>query len=138
MAALTATLRAVLTEKLEPDFPLVSQTGPGVMRMSLAITNVKLSKRKKRLINYTPVGLVIGGLRRLTDAFANLSLEGAHVEAEFTDTQSGERIAVRVATNPFAQSNIGEDELSWDALEAAFGFYASEIRKTLDAAHAGK
>jgi len=65
-------------------------------------------------------------------------LKHAYVEAEFTDTQSGERLATRIATNPFAQSNLGEGKLSWEALEAAFGFYASEVRKGLDAAHAGK
>jgi len=135
MAALTATLRAAMVDALEPDYPVVSKPGPGVMRLSLAITNVKISKRKKGLINYTPVGLVVGGLRRMADAFSNVSLKAATVEADIVDIQTGERIAVRIATRPFAQANLEEGKMSWDVLESAFGFYAGEVRTALDRAH---
>jgi hypothetical protein len=138
MAAITQTLRAAMIDALEPDYPVVGKPGQGVMRLSLAITGVEISKRKKRLLNYTPVGLVVGGLRRMADAFSNISLGAATVEADIVDIQTGERIAVRVATKPFAQANLDEGKMSWDALEAAFGFYAGEVRRSLDEAHGKK
>lgn len=138
MQMISETMRAVMTANLEPAYPVVSQPGPGVMRMSLAITNLKITKKRKNLINYTPVGLVVGGLRQLADALSNISLEGAMVEADIVDTQSDERIAVRIATKPFAQANVSENEMSWSSLEAAFEFYAKEVRSGLDRAHGKK
>lgn len=138
MQAISQTFRAVMIATLEPEYPVVSQPGPGVMRMSLAITNLSITKKRKGLINYTPVGLVVGGLRSLADEFSNVSLEAATVEADIVDSISGELIAARIATKPFAQAGVGEGKLSWNTLESAFGFYASEVRKSMDAAHGKK
>jgi hypothetical protein len=138
MQAISQTFRAAMIQTLEPEYPVVSQTGPGVMRLSMAITNLSITKKRKRLVNYTPVGLVVGGLRSLADEFSNISLGAATVEADITDSSSGERIAARIATKPFAQAGVGEGEMSWKSLESAFGFYASEVRRTLDAAHGKK
>jgi len=132
MGAVTETFRAVLTSVLEPEYPVVSQPGPGVSQLSLAITNVQISKKRKNLLQYTPVGLVVGGVRQLGDALSNISLKNATVEAEFSDTVSGERIGVRVATKPFAQAGVGKGEMSWSALESAFEFYARKVKERFD------
>ena len=138
MAAVTATFRAVLTSVLEPEYPLVSQPGQGVAQLSLAITNVQISKRKKNLLQYTPVGLALGGVRQLADALNNISLTDASVEAEFTDSVSGERIGVRVAEEPFAQAGVDESDMSWSALESAFEFYAKKVKEHFDERHGKK
>ena len=133
--AITDTLRAAMKLELEPDYPLISQPGPGVAQLSIAITNVKMSKRKKNILQYTPVGLALGGVRSLADALNNVSLAGAVVEAEFTDSVTGERLAVRVATNPWAQAGVGSGEMSWETLESAFVYYAKQVKTRFDALH---
>ena len=134
MKAVTDTMAAMMTKELEPDYPIVSQAGLGVARLSMAITNVKISKKKKNVLNYTPPGLLIGGMRSAADALTNVSLANAVVEAEFTDSVTGERIATRVATKPWAQAGVGEGKMSWETLEKAFEFYAKTVKKRADQA----
>ena len=138
MQAISATMRAVMVKALEPDYPVVSQPGKGVARVSIAIANLSVTKKKRKLIGYTPVGLAVGGIRQVADALSNISIEGATVEAEFVDTQTGERVGVRVATKPFAQGGVGESAMSWEALETAFEFYAKNVRAKFDEAHQKK
>ncbi len=59
MKILADTMRAVMVETLEPEYPVVSQPGPGVIRIRLALTNVHLEKKKRHLIGYTPIGLAV-------------------------------------------------------------------------------
>jgi len=104
----------------------------------LAITNVQISSKKKNLLQFTPVGLAVDGVRQLADALSNISLKNATVEAEFSDTVSGERIGVRVATKPFAQAGVGEGEMSCAALETAFELYAKKVKERFDGARGKK
>lgn len=138
LKAITDTMRALIVKEMEPDYPIVSQAGPGVAQWSMAITNVKISKRKKNLMNYTPPGLIAGSVRRAADALTNISLANAVVEAEFTDSVTGERLGVRVATKPWAQAEVSEGKMSWETLEAAFEYYVKMVRKRADQARAGK
>jgi len=135
MDAISKTMSGLFHEELEPAYPIVSKAGPGVMRASMAITNVMMTKKKRSLLGYTPVGLLVGGVRSVADALSNISLEKAIVEAVFTDSVTGERLVVRIATKPFSQAGVGEGEMSWEALESAFRFYAQTARKVFDKAH---
>lgn len=135
MQAISMTMNGLFHEALEPEYPIVSQAGAGVMRASMAITNVIITKKKRGLLGYTPVGLVVGGISSVADALSNISLEKAIVEAIFTDSVTGERLVVRIATKPFSQAGVGEGEMSWETLESAFRFYAQNTRKQLDKAH---
>ena len=138
LQAITDTLVAAMKAELEPEYPIVSQPGPGVARMSVAISNVNITKRKKRLLNYTPIGLAVGGVRSLADALSNISLASAMVEAEFNDSVSDERIGVRIATKPWAQARVDAGEMSWETLESAFAFYAKQVKLRMDQTRAQK
>ena len=87
------------------------------------------------MLGYTPAGLVLGGIRSAVDALTNISLEKAIVEAVLTDSVTGERLVVRIATKPFAQAGVGEGEMSWETLESAFSFYAQNFRSEVDQDH---
>ena len=132
MEAISTSLIGHMQQALEPDYPMVSQPGERVMRMSLALTNVKITKKKKNILNFTPVGLVVGGIRSIADSLSNVSLEGAQVEAIAADSVTGERHFVRIVTKPFVQAAVSEDKMSWNALEKAFSFYAKNMRRQLD------
>ncbi len=49
MKALVDVFRAALVEALEPDYPVVSKPGAGVLGLRLAITNVHAKKKKTLL-----------------------------------------------------------------------------------------
>ena len=50
--------RRIVVDELEPAYPVVDKPGPGTMVARLAVTGVKLEKKKRGLFGYTPVGFV--------------------------------------------------------------------------------
>ena len=153
MKVLADSMRAVMIHAMEPDYPVVSRPGPGVMVARLAITNVYLGKPPFRLREYTPIGLVIGGVKKLAGVQKNFSIKNASVEAELFDGQSGKRVAVRIDTRPIRSldedSEIPEDledfedplddpkELSWDSIEESLQVYGERFRKRVEQARLG-
>lgn len=115
-----------LTKALEPDVPVVNKGGQGVLYIRAALTNVKITKGKFRLLNVTPIGLARRAAKGPT---VNLSLKDAVLEIETLDAVTGERIGVLVDKAPKM-----EKELSWDAIEKTLAFYAERFKMRLKAA----
>ena len=64
MKALADSMRAVMIAALEPDYPVVSKAGPGVIVARIAITNVYLDKPKHKFGQYSPIGLLASGVKK--------------------------------------------------------------------------
>jgi len=153
MKVLADTMRAVMIHAMEPDFPVVTRPGPGVLVARLAITNVYLGKPPFRLRNYTPIGIVVGGVKTLAGVPKNFSIKNASVEAELFDGQSGKRVGVRIDTRPIR--SLDEDpqtteelddfedplddpkELSWDSIEESLQVYGQRFRKRVEQSRIG-
>ena len=58
LKALTHGFQEAMIMTVEPEIPVVHKPGPGVAYVRAALTNVKLAKKKRGLLGYTPVGLV--------------------------------------------------------------------------------
>ncbi|NOQ88122.1 MAG: DUF3313 family protein [Gammaproteobacteria bacterium] len=132
MKILSSTMRAAMIEALEPDYPVVTRIGSGVMIARIAITNVHLGKPKHQLGQYTPIGLLFGGIKKLAGKSRNLSLKNASVEAQMFDAQSGKRIAVRIDTKPLRSLTDDPDEMSWEAIEESMKVYGTVFRERVD------
>ena len=117
-----------MIKTLEPDVPVVSQGGKGVLYVRAAITNVKLAKKKRGLLGYTPIGLVVGAAESATGA--NILLKDAELEFEALDSVSGERVGVLVDKAP----ETGSEKLSWDSISATFKYYAERFKMRLTTA----
>jgi hypothetical protein len=129
MKILSDSMRAVMIEALEPDTPVVSKAGPGVILLRIAITNVHLGKPKHRVGQYLPIGLAVSGIKKLAGKSKNLSLKDASVEAEMFDPQTGERLAVRIDTNPLRSATGDEsEEMSWETIEESLNVYGNRFR----------
>lgn len=128
MKILSDSMRAVMTEALEPDTPVVSKAGPGVIIMRIAITNVHLGKPQHRFGQYLPIGLAVSGLRQLAGKSRNLSLQDASIEAAMYDPQTGERLAVRIDTKPLRSLDGEAEEMSWETIEESLKVYANRFR----------
>jgi Protein of unknown function (DUF3313) len=127
---LADTFRELIIKELEPDYPVVGSAGPGVLGVRLAITNVKMKKKKRHLLNYTPIGF---GLYTLKDiAGANVKLKDAIIEVELVDSVSGERLGALLDQQ---KETAKKGKASWEELEEALGFYAKRFRSRLDAEH---
>ncbi|MBE9558505.1 MAG: DUF3313 domain-containing protein [Proteobacteria bacterium] len=125
MKAISDAFYKDIVDVLEPDIPVVSKPGPGVLVVRLAITNVHLKKKKRGLLGYTPVGLVVTGMQDL--AGKRVRLMDATLEGESFDGQTGERLAVVVDTQADLPGKKGEKP-SWDQIAKTLRSYAERFR----------
>jgi len=129
--ALAAGFRDAVVQSLEPELPVVSVAGSGVLYVRAALTRVKLKKPTRGLLGYTPIGLVVTAAQDA--AGKRISLEDAVLELEARDALTGEPLAVIVDSHPTTKAS-GKEELSWKSIEDAFKFYATRFKSRMLAA----
>lgn len=129
LKALADGFNETLIKTLEPEVAVLNKAGPGVMYMRAALTNVKLTKKKRGLLSYTPIGLVATAVADA--AGARISLKDAAVEIEMLDSVTGERLGVLVDKAP---TTTESETLSWDSINEVFKFYAERFKTRMVAA----
>lgn len=129
LKALSDKFLEVVLKTLEPDVPVVSQPGPGVVYLRPALVDVSLAKKKRGLLGYTPVGLVVVAVADA--AGARISLKQARLEIEALDSVTGERVAVIVDNSP---KGAESEKLSWDSIERTFQYYAERFKARMKVA----
>ena len=122
-------------EAMEPQYPIVDHPGPGVIRLRLAITDVRVeqgeaTKPAKGIFAFTPIGLGVNAIA--STASAETDLSQARIEIEALDAASGTRIGIFIDPEP---ARHGSGDRSWDALQQSFTFYASRLRTIFDREH---
>jgi len=127
---LADSFRELIVKALEPDYPVVGSAGADVLVVHMAITNVKMKKKKRSLLNYTPGGFALYTLKDA--AGANIILQDAVIEAELLDSTTGERLGTLVDRQ---KSTAKKGKASWKEIEKALSFYAQRFRKRMDADH---
>ncbi len=130
MKLLADSFRDLIVKELEPDYPVVSVAGPDVLLVNLAITNVKMKKKKRSLLNYTPGGFALYALKDA--AGANIILDDAVIEGSMYDSVTGERLGLLIDKQ---KATAKKGKASWATLEKSLSFYAQRFRKRLDAEH---
>lgn len=118
-----------LTHTLEPEIAVVNQPGPGVMYIRAALVDVKMANKKRGLMGYTPVGLVVTAAANA--AGARVILKDATLEVEVLDAVSGERLGVLTDKAPTA---AGAGELSWESIGNTFTYYAERLKQRMHSA----
>ena len=130
MVALAEALRSGLTSALSEDLYVVSSPGEKVLYIRIAITNLKLTKKKKSILGYTPAGMVLGGIKgaATSDLAKKANLQGMVLELEGFDSVSGERIIALI-------DSIGSDaqqHASWEELEVFMAKYGRIMQCRFD------
>ncbi|MBX3705318.1 MAG: DUF3313 family protein [Pseudomonadales bacterium] len=107
-------MKAALASAAAGNAQVVSEPGPSTALVNVAITEINMQNKKRGLLGYTPVGLVVTTAANLSGM--RMQLKDARIEGEFVDSVSGERIAV------FRVDQIGDWDdkkgLSWEDLRA--------------------
>jgi len=96
----------------------------------IALIDIKLEKKSRTLMGWTPIGLVGGTVQDKVSK--KLKLLDAVLEAEFLDGSTGERLAVLVDQNLYEDGSSTE---SWESMRLMFKHYAKRIKLRLDKAH---
>ena len=119
--ALADALRAKIAAAMSESYYVVDRPGENVLYVSVAATNLKLKKKKKSLLGYTPVGLVSGAVvgAATSDIAKKASLQDVVIEFEAFDSVTNERLVAIIDS----RGNAKKDPTFWDELEMIFAAY---------------
>ncbi len=124
--ALADALRAAIAGALSEDLYVVDTPGKNVLYVSIAVSNLKLTKKKKSILGYTPAGLVTGAVRgAATSQIAKkANLQGAVLELEAFDSVTEDRIVAIIDS----RGSGAKDPTSWEELEELMGTYGKRMQ----------
>jgi len=107
-------LRIVLINEFErSNYRLVTTVGPNTLYLRTAITDLHLKKKRKRLVQFTPVGIVATlATMPFRDVMNKINLQQVTFEAELLDSQTEERLGAFVESEGSATEK--KQETSWD------------------------
>jgi len=133
--ALAESLRAGLSESLGDDIYVVDRPGEHVLYMTVAITNLKLTKRKKKAFQYLPVALVVGGIAGASSSeiAKKADFAGLVFELEAFDSVSNERIVAVI--DSLEQDPDAEEPETWEDVDALMLRYGGIISCRFQNAH---
>jgi hypothetical protein len=123
---------------LKGSYPIVTEPGPDVVRIRIAITDLKQSTPALGVVStvtmVTPVGLGVGLVKR--GATGSWSGSGA-TSAEFLafDSMTSQVI---VAARDDRGAGFTDRYTKWGSAEEAFKFWAERIKMVMDQAHGVK
>ena len=124
-----------LVAALKDKYPIVSDPGPGVLRIRLAITELKQSRPAiSAVTSVVPVGIGVSLLKKgVTDSWTGSGATGAELMA----LDSGTQEVIAVAKDD-RSAGFTERFSKWGSAEEAFKFWAERVRLFLDQAHGMK
>ena len=128
---LTDTFRGILIDELEPEYPVIGMSGQGVLLVRIALTNVKVKKKRQTLLSFDP-----NKMTRRTEkdkSGQSISLNEAMLEVELLDANTRERLGILIDRAPGTQAVGGKS--SWDQLMYTLKFYGQRFRNRLDSYH---
>jgi len=100
---------------------VVDEPGPDVLYMRLALSDVHLKKKKRRLVSYTPVGLVAHTAKNVvvSDAMKKVDLVGVTIEGESLNAETGEYLgSLLIKLAPPEETT--SDQASWENTMSRF------------------
>ena len=129
-------LYAALVNTMKADYPIVSKPEPDVLRIQVLLTEAKGSDVALDTIStLLPIRPISGLTELATDAQAFVGSAG--IEAKFQDGADDRLLAAVVDRRAGGKRLDGVTDTWSDAL-AAFDFWASELKCTLDEARANE
>ena len=125
IAVLNSTYQAIISDVMEPDFPIVNKPGKGVILLRIALTNVKIKERKKGFAAYLPPALILRGVdKAFNESLRHLVLQEAVFEGQAVDSITGEVIGVRMVVGKELESK----GLQWEGLKDFIRYRTKQFR----------
>lgn len=120
-----------LIDAVRSGYQVVDQPGPGVLRVRIAITDIKPSKPvSNTMSSIIPVGMVVAGVTKAASG-DNLGTGEASTEIEVLDSLSGQQLAAAVDRRQGGKSMFRG---KWTDTKQAFDHWAKRFRQRLDEA----
>jgi hypothetical protein len=123
-------LHEAVRQELEKDYQIVTEPGPGTLRLRMAIT-----KAKGSLVVLDPSSSIVPHGRSLSanpslHEDADIALGPARFEAEMVDTQTGRRVMAAVDERLGAKTT-GKMLQRWGDIHVAYDDWAQKLRHGL-------
>jgi hypothetical protein len=118
VAALAAVVRSTIDAALkERGYVLVDEPGVDTLYVRLAVTDLQIQKKKRKLLAYTPVGFVVdAGVKALQGFMDKYDLLDVALQAEIHDSTSEQVLAAAVLQR--GSSAAAAEPLSFDTVVA--------------------
>lgn len=125
---LTDYYQNALFEAVKSDYEVVDKPGPDVLRVRIAITDLKPSNPMANTMStIVPVGMLVAGATKAVSD-ENLGTGEAGTEFEVLDSMTGVRLAAAVDRR---QGGKGAFRGKWDDTKDAFDYWAQLFNKRL-------
>jgi hypothetical protein len=128
---------AALREQLKTDYILVSQPGPGVLRLRIAVTEAKSSKVVLDTVSSViPFGAAASAAKAVVTG-KHLSVGEIGAECEGVDSLTGKRLFAAVDARVGRKWTLKFDKFNkWHTAQDAMDFWAEQLQARLDVARA--
>lgn len=131
---LSDTFNQAVVDAIGKDYPLVSEPGPNVLRIRVAITNLEpANPGKSVLTTVTPIGLGLSLLKKgATGSYPGVGNTG--IEAELLDSLTNERVGAAVDRKSGSKLS---GTTRWGSAKEAFEFWAGRLKVFMDSTRSG-
>ena len=132
MQQLAEAFHKAIIKALSDKYQFVSEPGPGVVRIRLALTNVQPIKPTLNfLTSIVPVGVALNVVK-VGATGTSIGVGKTSMEAEIFDTQSMMRLAAAIDEDVGSKYSGYKGDSKWAHAEGTFETWAKDLRKFLD------
>ena len=132
MQQLAEAFHKSIIKALSDRYQFVSEPGPGVIRIRLALTNVEPIKPGADLLTaVVPVGVALN-LIKVGATGTSIGVGRTSMEAEIFDTQSKMRLLAAIDTDVGKKYSGYKGDTKWSHAEGTFEAWAKDLRGMLD------
>ena len=136
LKTLADTARFAFMERLEESgYEVANRIGPDVLFVRWAITDLYLKKKKRSILSYTPVGLVVHTTAQaaIRDLWRKIDIVELKIEVELIDGADGNLLAAGVMERGARKAKGQKQELvSWEELDAVMKTIGAKMHCVLD------
>jgi hypothetical protein len=135
LAAIADALRSTAAAALqERGYTIVDKPAADALYVRMALTDLKIAKKKRNLLAYTPVGFVVdAGVKALQDFMTKFDILDMALQIEVQDSVKQEVLGAAVIKR--GQSADATKRIEFEALTAVMNEYAERFACRLDNAH---
>jgi hypothetical protein len=126
---MTDNMRASFVGALKPAYPVVDQSGPGVLTVRIAITGVQLTNPALNATDFVPIKALFNFARSASGDAPQVAEMTA--EMEVLDA-NGKRVAEAVVTRKGSKEVAQGAEITWSQLQGITDFWGKSFRQRLD------
>jgi len=137
LKALADVARLATIERLEAGgYTIATEPGPDVLYFRWALTDLYLQKKKRGILSYTPLGMVVHATTQaaVRDLWKKIDIAELRLEVEFSDFVTGEILGAGVTRRHGLRKAKGQkaEIVSWQELDAVFQTVGGRMSCVLD------